>query len=177
MPVFPTQHFFAKKSFRASRRCVFSSGRTFGSPDGAFFRQDALSGVPMERFFVRTHFRESRWSVFSPGSTFGSPDGAFFRREALSGTPTEHFFVRKHFRGAATVRFFARKLCPRREFGFFPSGSTFLRQDFAFFRQEALSCGRIPLFFARKHNSRQVPALFLKKKRKGGLGKSLARLL
>ena len=160
-----------------SRHSIFSPKSPFGLPDDAFFRQEALSGVPTEHFFAGKHFRESRRSIFSPGSTFGSPDGAFFRREALSGTPTEHFFVRKHFRGAATVRFFARKLCPRREFGFFPSGSTFLRQDFAFFRQEALSCGRIPLFFARKHNSRQVPALFLKKKRKGGLGKSLARLL
>jgi hypothetical protein len=105
-----------------SRHSIFSPKSPFGLPDDAFFRQDALSGVPMERFFVRTHFRESRRSVFSPGSTFGNPDRAFFRQDVQ-----------------------------------FPPG--------------------IPLFFARKHNSRQVPALFLKKKRKGGLGKSLARLL
>ena len=136
-----------------SRQSIFSPKSPFGLPDDAFFRQDALSGVPMERFFVRTHFRESRRSVFSPGSTFGNPDRVFFRQEALSGTPTQHFFVGKHFRGTATVRFFARKLCPRREFGIFPSGRTIPVGNSAFFRQDVQFPPGIRHFFVKTHNS------------------------
>ena len=49
------------------------------------------------------------------------------------------------------MRFFAKKYIPVAGFCIFSSGSTFPGGIFAFFRQEALSCGRILLFFVRKH--------------------------
>ena len=88
---------FGKKPENLSRRRVFPPGSTVGLPDDAFFRQEALSGLPTMRFFAREHFRGSRRCVFSSGSTFGNPDSAFFRQDALSGilgqTLAEHFHL------------------------------------------------------------------------------------
>ena len=95
---FPTGIFSDKKCRRESRQCVFSSGSTFGSPDSACFRREALSGAPTVRVFAGKHFRESRRCVFSSGSTFGSDDRACFRQEALSGATTARVFARKHRR-------------------------------------------------------------------------------
>ena len=95
---FPTGIFSDKKCRRESRQCVFSSGSTFGSPDSASFRREALSGAPTMRVFAGKHFRESRRCMFSPGSTFGSDDRACFRQEAPSSPTTARFFVRKHRR-------------------------------------------------------------------------------
>ena len=160
-----------------SRHSIFSRKSPFGLPDDAFFRQDALSGVPTERFFVRTYFRESRRSIFSPGSTFGNPDRVFFRQEALSGGGDSAFFRQEALSPPGIRHFPVRTHNSRWGFSIFSSRRTIPVGDSAFFRQDVQFPPGIPLFFARKHNSRQVPALFLKKKRKGGLGKSLARLL
>ena len=112
---FPTGIFSDKKCRRESRQCVFSSGSTFGSPDSACFRREALSGAPTMRVFAGKHFRESRRCVFSPGSTFGSDDRAFFRQEASSSPTTARFFARKHRR--------------RRRQRVFSSGSTVVADD------------------------------------------------
>ena len=95
---FPTGIFSDKKCRRESRQCVFSSGSTFGSPDSACFRREALSGAPTMRVFVGKHFRERRQGVFSPGSIVVADDSAFFRQEAPSSPTTARFFARKHFR-------------------------------------------------------------------------------
>ena len=95
---FPTRTFSDKKCRRESRQRVFSSGNTFGSPDSACFRREALSGVPTVRVFAGKHFRERRQRVFSPGSIVVADDSAFFRQEASSSPTTARFFARKHFR-------------------------------------------------------------------------------
>ena len=122
---FPTGIFSDKKCRRESRQCVFSSGSTFGSPDDACFRREALSGAPTMRVFAGKHFRERRQCVFSPGSIVVADDSACFRQEASSSPTTVRFFVRKHRR--------------RRRQRVFSSGSTVVADDSAFFRREALS--------------------------------------
>ena len=122
---FPTGIFSDKKCRRESRQCVFSSGSTFGSPDSACFRREALSGAPTMRVFAGKHFRERRQGVFSPGSIVVADDSAFFRQEASSSPTTARFFARKHRR--------------RRRQRVFSPGSTVVADDSAFFRQEAPS--------------------------------------